>query len=93
MTESSRRQFWKHVKCHNSQPSPWPAPDDAARKGNIGRLAGSAGQVQRFPCVHGPVHNLFRVGRHHPKRGPFRSSISGIDIADEMRARQSAEMS
>ena len=27
----------------------------------------SAAQLQRFLCVHGPIHNLFRVGRHHLK--------------------------
>ena len=27
----------------------------------------SVPQLQRFLCVHGPIHNLFRVGRHHLK--------------------------
>ena len=27
----------------------------------------SAAQLQRFLCIHGPIHNLFRVGRHHLK--------------------------
>ena len=27
----------------------------------------SAAQARRFLCVHGPIHNLFRVGRHHLK--------------------------
>jgi putative transposase len=27
----------------------------------------SAAQVQRFLSVHGPIHNLFRVARHHLK--------------------------
>ena len=27
----------------------------------------SAAQVQRFLCVHGTIHNLLRVGRHHLK--------------------------
>ncbi len=27
----------------------------------------SAAQLQRFLAVHGPIHNLFRVGRHHLK--------------------------
>ena len=27
----------------------------------------SPGQAQRFLSAHGPIHNLFRVGRHHMK--------------------------
>ena len=27
----------------------------------------SAAPAQRFLCVYGPIHNLFRVGRHHLK--------------------------
>ena len=27
----------------------------------------SVPQFQLFLCVHGPIHNLFRVGRHHLK--------------------------
>ena len=32
----------------------------------------SAGQAQRFLSAHGPINNLFRVGRHHMKAAHYR---------------------
>jgi putative transposase len=32
----------------------------------------SAGQAQRFLSVHGPINNLFRLGRHHMRAAHYR---------------------
>ena len=46
----------------------------------------SAAQAQRFLCVHGPIHNLFRVGRHHLKAMHHRllreRSFHGLEDGD-----------
>ena len=48
----------------------------------------SAALVQRFLLVHGPIHNLSRVGRHHLKAGRSIIGSSGIELSMTGRRRR-----